>query len=104
MERDLSKYSYCESALATAANPLCIRPLTAAGPKFSGGVDTASLCGRVNPRVNGWDIRRAVCESDFGIRIDRGPYHAATHRICQRCVEKLREVDGIERVGDESKR
>lgn len=85
---DLSKYAYCEPTCAGSLAPYCIRRLTAAGPKYSGGVDSDSLCGRVSARnFGGWDIERLVHADDFEV---------STHRnrmmVCQRCVEKLREA------------
>jgi hypothetical protein len=49
------KYSFCESSNATATSPWHIRELTRVGPKPCGGIDTVSLCGRVNPPY-GWDL------------------------------------------------
>lgn len=50
-------YSYCEPVFAGSFGRWCIRPLTDAGPKYGGGVDTSSLCGRVSLKLGGWDIR-----------------------------------------------
>lgn len=47
------KYSFCESVYATSTSPWHIRQLSTEGPMFGGGIDTASLCGRV---VEGWDL------------------------------------------------
>lgn len=48
-------WSFCEPDTVAGAAPWCLRPLTEAGQKFGGGVDTGSLCGRVRAR-HGWDI------------------------------------------------
>lgn len=53
------KISYCESVYATGTSPWHLRRLTAAGRKLGGGVDTASLCGRVQPPY-GWDLESKV--------------------------------------------
>jgi len=91
---DLSKYSFCEPVSAGPLAPWCIRPLTAAGKKLSGGVDTSSLCGRVKPPSaaggNGWDINRPVERC----MLDAVYGHPGNPRIvCQKCVAKLREGD-----------
>ncbi len=66
----MDKHSFCESVTATGISPWCIRPLTDQGRKLSGGVDTASLCGRVQP-PHGWDIGLPV---------------SLTHwKICEKC-------------------
>jgi hypothetical protein len=53
---------------------------SAAGPKFGGGVDTASFCGRVDPKKGGgWDLE---------VRIT---LHHLTH-ACRKCVPKYREA------------
>jgi len=36
-----------------------IRPLTKTGQHMSGGIDTPSLCGRVDLKFGGWDV---ACE------------------------------------------
>ncbi len=53
-----NRYSFCESVTATSRSPWCIRVLTEQGQKLGGGVDTPSLCGRVQPppKGNGWDL------------------------------------------------
>jgi len=56
---NLDRYSFCESVTATGSSLWCIRPLTDVGRKCGGGVDTASLCGRVRVR-SGWDIAEPV--------------------------------------------
>lgn len=53
---------------------------SAAGPKFGGGVDTASFCGRVDPKKGGgWDLEARIT------------LHHLTH-ACQKCVAKYREA------------
>jgi hypothetical protein len=90
---DLSKYSFCEPAFVATAAPWCIRPLTAAGRKLSGGVDTSSLCGRVDhTKFGGWDIARQIEEHLFDARAERA-FAGQVSRVpyvCQRCVAKLR--------------
>lgn len=69
-----NRYSFCESVTATSRSPWCIRLLTKQGRKCGGGIDTPSLCGRVQP-PNGWDI--AV---SFTLNMPRTV-------TCRRCVE-----------------
>lgn len=42
-------YAFCELVFATSLRPWCIRKLGKAGLKLGGGIDTPSLCGRVQP-------------------------------------------------------
>ena len=72
-------YCFCEPAHVTGKGPRCVRILTDRGRKFSGGVDTNSLCGRIEAPY-GWDLH---------VAFDR------THpAICQKC---LREIEKRER-------
>jgi hypothetical protein len=55
-------YAFCEPVFATSLRPWCIRKLGKAGLKLGGGIDTPSLCGRVQPSCTsggkgsgGWD-------------------------------------------------
>jgi hypothetical protein len=84
---DLSAYSFCEPSTAGPSAPWCIRKLSKSGRKLSGGVDTASLCGRVKPSDvggwGGWDVAAAT----RGVSLDH-PF------ACKKCVVKLREVTG----------
>ena len=66
------EYSFCESVYASAISPWCIRPLTEAGRKVGGGVDTGSLCGRVKCR-QGWDINVPVASFE-------------RNNACKKCV------------------
>lgn len=83
---DLTKFAYCESVHATSISPWHIRELSAAvGLKLGGGVDTASLCGRVQPRgagpggFGGWDLVVAVeLDDPFG-------------RVCVQCLKVLQQ-------------
>ena len=70
------QYSFCESVTATSISPWCIRPLTEQGMKLSGGVDTPSLCGRVETRM-GWDVANPVDVDD--------------PKACPKCVELLKQ-------------
>lgn len=51
----LTPYAFCESITAGSQSRWHIRPLTKAGRKTGGGIDTAGLCGRPQVRL-GWDI------------------------------------------------
>ena len=70
------KYSFCEPASASSISPWCIRPLTDKGRKLGGGVDTQSLCGRVQERF-GWDLNTPVSVDDS--------------RACKKCIEIFQE-------------
>jgi hypothetical protein len=89
---DLTKFSYCESTHATSMSPWCIRELTAAGQKLTGGIDTASLCGRVRPRGGpgkgwgGWDLAVPVDPVDPG-------RHPGV--VCKNCAAVLRQKLGL---------
>lgn len=69
-------YTFCEPQWVTGPSPWCIRKTTAIGPKFGGGIDTPSLCGRV-PAHKGWDLEVRLTD------------HHLSH-ACQKCVEKYR--------------
>lgn len=60
------EYSYCEPVWAAPLASWCIRPLTDAGRKLGGGVDTESLCGRVSVE-QGWDLPYPVEADKPGI-------------------------------------
>lgn len=60
--QDQQVFSYCESIGAGSKSRWCIRPLSPAGPKYSGGVDTSSLCGHV---TRGWDINVAISDDNL---------------------------------------
>lgn len=53
------KYSFCESVHVTGAGRWHIRRLTDKGRKLGGGIDTPSLCKRVNA---GWDVKVEITE------------------------------------------
>lgn len=96
---DLSKYAYCEPACVATAAPWCIRPLTVAGLKLSGAVDTDSLCVRVTVRMNGWDINRRPEAADLDATVERRTYDRRTifvPLVCQKCVELLRKREAGE--------
>jgi hypothetical protein len=63
MKKYPKKYSFCEPSTVTGSGHWCIRELTEEGPFFTGGVDTKSLCGRVDPdHFGGWDINVDITE------------------------------------------
>lgn len=74
-------YSFCEPSHGGVR--WHIRELSAAGPKYSGGIDTASLCGRVRPFGNGgtggWDVKHEVT-----------PEAVERVKPCQQCAEEYR--------------
>lgn len=77
------QYSFCEPVWVGSAAPWCVRRLTAKGRKVGGGVDTPSLCGRVDPaNGGGWDLS-AEC------RVSLDHPH-----MCARCKAELRRLTG----------
>lgn len=83
-------YAFCEPTIAAPNAPWCIRPVSGAGRKYGGGIDTASLCGRVKPYEHGgqggWDVRDEVTEDVLEDRSHARPI------VCPRCVARLREM------------
>lgn len=60
-------FSFCESVFAGPLSPWHIRKLSDRGPRYSGGIDTPSLCSRVRPfgdgkGFGGWDLRVDITE------------------------------------------
>jgi hypothetical protein len=72
----------CES---TAAITLHLRPLSAKGPCYSGGIDTPFLCRA--ERVNGWDTKIPVEVFDGG---------GGQSRLCGECKRIRAELAGGE--------
>lgn len=80
-------FAFCEPVWAGPLGKWCIRKLSDAGPKYGGGVDTSSLCGRVKPpgsggACNGWDLR---------VRITEG-HLTKNDLICPKCLALYREA------------
>ena len=71
-------YSFCESVHASGSSRWHIRPLTDAGRKLGGGIDTPSLCGHVRAGW-GWDLNVEITEHHLGY-------------ACPTCVERYQEV------------
>ncbi len=78
-------FTFCEPACVSGFGLWCIRKTTEKGPKFGGGVDTHSLCGRVKAH-KGWDLNVRITE-----------YHLA-HNTCPNCLLKYKELTKIEIV------
>lgn len=79
-------YSFCESSAAGSLSPWHIRKLGAAGVKLGGGIDTPSLCGRVDPeKWNGWDVAGVAITDAFLDGTTNGRRH-----VCAACVAKYR--------------
>lgn len=72
-------FTLCEPVWASGHGLWCIRKTTEVGPKLGGGIDTASLCGRV-PAHKGWDLNVRLTE------------HHLTHNTCKKCLELYREA------------
>lgn len=72
-------FTLCEPVVASSRSLWCIRKTTDVGPKFGGGVDTPSLCGRV--RVGqGWDLQVRITE------------HHLDKNTCKACLAKYRDL------------
>lgn len=70
-------FTFCEPEWASGHGLWCIRATTEVGPKHGGGVDTASLCGRV-PVHRGWDLEARITE------------HHLKHSTCHKCCAAFR--------------
>jgi len=70
------KYSFCESINGPILGRWHIRKLTEAGPKYGGGIDTGTLCGR---DFRGWDLQPEINEQ----RLTSG---------CKKCVELYKKA------------
>ena len=70
------KYAFCEPVHAIAGGAWHMRKLTEIGPKFGGGADTQSLCGR----DMGWDLE--VIVTDFHI----------DNNTCKKCAEAYKKL------------
>ena len=75
LEAVMPKLSFCESVVATGVGKWHLRLLTDKGPKYGGGIDTDSLCGRVRAG-RGWDAQVAITE-----------YHKE-HNTCAACLKE----------------
>lgn len=53
-------YSFCEASTAGSRSRWHIRPLNGGLRKLGGGVDSSSLCGHVDRRRGGWDLKPEV--------------------------------------------
>lgn len=79
---DRPDYTFCESVHSSGLGLWCIRKNTEKGPKFGGGIDSDSLCGRVKSQVGGWDLN--VCFTD----------HHLEHNACKTCLASYRQLKG----------
>jgi hypothetical protein len=82
------KYAFCEPETVGGAAPWCLRLLTDTGPKYGGGIDTDSLCGRVKAH-HGWDV-------DVPVTQDRLDHPRVTCAQC-RSLDRWRpgEAQGV---------
>lgn len=80
----MDQYSFCESVHAGSHSRWHIRKLTERGHKYSGGIDSPSLCGRLTAKISGWDINVAIrrenlsracpeCERAYFKELEDGP-------------------------------
>jgi hypothetical protein len=79
----MTEYSFCESTLASSVSRWHIRKLSDKGRKLGGGIDTQSLCERLQPSgmghgFGGWDL---------SVELDEHGLKGA----CPTCVEKYLE-------------
>lgn len=78
----MSRVIFCRSNLGGGSAAWCIRPLTVAGPKYTGRIDSPSLCGRVTERFGGVDVRAEITLEKL-----RNPAV-----VCSDCVAQLRQL------------
>jgi hypothetical protein len=72
---EVPPFTFCEGVKAVTLGPWHIRRVNPGiGLKFSGGIDTTSLCGQIK---RGWDLN---------VRIEEGHLE----HTCPECVEKYR--------------
>lgn len=82
---DVPKYAFCESVAAGSCGRWHIRKVEDR-LHLGGGIDTPSLCGRVNPigsergATGGWDVNVKITEHHLG-------------HSCPDCVKAYREME-----------
>lgn len=74
-------FSFCERDTSSGLGSWCIRQMSDAGRKAGGGIDTASLCGRVKAH-GGWDLEVELTD------------HHLSLNACAECVRRYRELVG----------
>jgi len=77
-------FSFCESIHATSLSKWHIRRLTDEGPKHGGGIDTDSLCGRVE-KGRGWDLEVKPGNKELMGQTDKWPF------VCKECLQRYVE-------------
>ena len=75
------KYAFCETVTAGGTTPWHIRQLTEKGPKFGGGADTKSLCGR----EVAWDLGVSDSRTSRTEILPISPIHLG--HCCKKCKE-----------------
>jgi hypothetical protein len=76
---EVPRYAFCEAVTASGHSSWHIRNVCTR-LFLTGGVDTPSLCGHVNPTPGGWDVNVKITE------------HHLSH-ACPRCVEAYRKLN-----------
>jgi hypothetical protein len=76
---DFPGYAYCESVGASSISPWHIRKLKGGERKLGGGIDSSSLCKRVNAGA-GWDLQTPITKT--GLEKDH---------VCKKCQTALVE-------------
>ena len=100
-------FAFCESVLATGSSPWHIRRVLGA-LKCGGGIDSGSLCKRVQPR-QGWDREVRITEHHLGhacrecvteYRIRTGEWRHVRHRPSGQVFPLLerRDMETLERM------
>jgi hypothetical protein len=77
-EDEKPEHTFCESVYSSGLGLWCIRKTTDAGPKYGGGIDADSLCGRVK-QGKGWDLEVRITE------------HHLKHNTCKAGLAKFKE-------------
>jgi hypothetical protein len=86
-----SLYSFCEPTMAGPLAKWCIRPLR--GRKMlGGGINTPSLCGRVQPHLGGWDLNVDISDTLMSRKDART---GGGYVVCQSCAELYRAVTKV---------
>lgn len=62
---EVPEYAFCEAVTAGVSSPWHIRKVVSV-PKYSGGIDSSSLCGHVTPDLGGWDVKVRISEHHLG--------------------------------------
>jgi hypothetical protein len=87
------KYAFCESVHAGPLARWHIRKLSDVGLKLGGGIDTASLCGRVRPMGDMTSGQRGGGGWDLRVRIRPEHFHTDQLVVCEACAAEYLKAD-----------